>query len=313
MADDIATALAGQAPIGRLTALEQRWSWELLVEATRVAVMRPVWRLPGDEPAGLVTGSGGVGYRLPNVSTLAALTASCAPGVRVVKPGSRSSRSKDVGPGGLAARVGLPVADSPAAVSRALAGEQFALLDTDHLYPWLRLPEVFTVPYLAEAMHRASFLPCSAVWKVNGVVEPDVGVHVERCRGSEVSRTLVVRGSTDLPDFVIDDVSTCGTTSMISISEATYETWSVEPEDVGLPRVAAADLIVARSTRVEELFAAILLGDAPASLIQLVAMSAGAVLLQAGAVDTLAEGCATGLELLGSGVVAAKLSRLRQG
>jgi anthranilate phosphoribosyltransferase len=259
----------------------------------------------------LVTGSGGVAFRIPNVSTAAGLTASCVDGVLVVKPGSQGSRSKQLGPGGLARRLGLPIATSGQMLLRELEAERFAIVDTDQIYPWLQQIELLTVPFFADALGQSSVQPCDAAWKVNGVVNPDPSLHLERCRGSQIPRTLIVHGHTDVPELVIDDVSTSGTTVLLAIEEGSYRRDCVEPEQVGVPRRRASDLRVPDSRTPESVFVSIVDGDAPKAWVELVAFSAAVILLHACASETLSEGYAHARDLLITGVVAAKLRRLQ--
>lgn len=294
-----------------LAEMEGRWPYHVLVRAARAVLARPVWSVSGVDRIGLVTGSGGMSRRIPNISTAAAVTASCMAGVRVVKPGSHTSRSKSVGPVGLARRLGLTVATDEQDLEHRLAIDQFALLDTDAMYPWLRCPEVFTVPFFADAVQVSSLMPCTAHWKVNGVVDLDEDLHVERCRGSLVERTMVLRGRTDIPGFVIDDVSTAGTTEILLIQDGLHTRWSVEPEDVGATRVPAETLILPDSLSAEYAFVAILKAQASPALIELVAFSAAMILFHAGAVSTIAEGYARAFGLITSGAAARKLDHLR--
>jgi anthranilate phosphoribosyltransferase len=314
LAMDVRAALSdSDRCVERFAALEARWPFETLLAATRSALTAPLWPVTAVGPVGLVTGSGGIPQRIPNISTIAALVAACVDGVRVVKPGSRGSRAKMVGPGGLAAKVGLRLAGSRQELARELEVHQVALLDTDLTYPWLQQPEMFTFPALAVALESSSLLPCSAAWKVNGVRDPTPELHIARCQGSSVERTLIVHGRTDLPDFSIDDVSTAGTTQFLSISPEGHRTWSLEPADVGVAQVSGTALVLPPRLSAEDAFLAIVDAEAPAHFLDLAAYAAGVVLFQAGTVASIRTGCRHARELLDRGVVARKLARIRAG
>lgn len=291
--------------------LERSWPHQMLVGAARVAMSRPVWELGDVGSTGIVTGSGGCTTRLPNISTTAALVASCVDGVRVVKPGSFTSRSRVLGPGGLADRLELCIPRDGDALARMLEEHQFAILNTEVTYPWLHNVEVFTIPFLLEALEQASLQPCSANWKVNGVVEADAAVHLARCSEATHQRTLVVHGRTDIPDVVIDDVSTAGATLFLSIDGISHRAWTLEPEEMGITRARRTDLAVPASLSAQTVFVAILDGSAPPAWIDLVAASAAAVLFQARATVDLADGYATARELLRSGTALTKLRRMQ--
>lgn len=313
LTDRIAGILAlDDGALAPLVELERDWPYAELVAATRAALCRPVWELPSPGSVGLVTGSGGVALRTPNVSTAAALTASCVAGTRIVKPGSHASRSKQLGPGGLAQRLGLPIATSRDELARALDADCFAVVDADRLYAWAPQFELRTVGFFSEALDSSSLQPCSAGWKVNGVVDPDPSLHLDRCRAGHVARTLVVHGRTDRPDVVLDDASTCGTTELLTIERGSHRRDCFEPEAVGAPRASAAALRVPDAMTPEAVFVAILDGDAPRAWIDLVALSAGVILWHARAAGTIAAGYAQAHELLDGGVVAAKLRRMQK-
>ena len=99
---------------------------------------------------------------------------------------------------------------------------------------------------------------------------------------------------------------------MVYVEGGVHKMCSVEPHEIGLSRASANELIVPYSTSAEGIFLRILSCEAPTALTSLVAMSAGAILHQAGAAVTLGDGYAMGVELLHSGAAAAKLSRLRR-
>ncbi|HEX7658419.1 MAG TPA: hypothetical protein VF444_02980 [Pseudonocardiaceae bacterium] len=311
LVDQITAGLAetGVAAARRWADLEQSWSHDVLVEAASAVMSRPVWDLTDIGPVGMVTGSGGMVVRLPNVSTLAALVASCMPGITVVKPGSLASRSRVAGPAGLAVRLGLATPKNAGQLRRMLERDRFAILPTEELYPWLNQPETFTVPLLCEAVETASFQPCTAHWKVNGVVDPTPAVHRARAHQSSGQRILVVHGTTDVAGWVIDDVSIAGPTCFLD-GEGRH--WSVPPEEFGTRRVSARELVVPQDLAPEQVFESVLSGTAPRAWIELVAASAAAVLLHAEVVSDLAEGFAAAREVIRSGVAAAKLRRLQE-
>jgi len=314
LVEDIARSLLdlGPNPIDRWSALERSWPHDVLVAAARTAISRPVWQLPDVVGSiGMVTGSGGLTTRLPNISTAAALVASCADGIHVVKPGSSTSRTKNLGPGGLAHKLGLRTPRASEDLLRILERDQFAVIDTDGMYPWIGVPEAFTVPFLCEALDTSSLHPCSAQWKVNGVADPDPAVHLTRCRNGLHQRTLVVHGRTDVPGFVIDDVSTAGTTFLLQADGHSHSSWSVEPEELGVDRVRATDLVVAAGLAAEDVFISILDGSAPRAWIDAVAASAGTLLWHARISDDLASGFAASRDLLQAGVALRKLRQMQ--
>lgn len=296
----------------RWAALELSWPHDILVDVASAVMSRPVWELSDIGPVGVVTGSGGVSVRLPNVSTLAALVASCLPGITVVKPGSLASRSRVAGPAGLAVRLGLATPKSAGQLRWMLERDRFAILPTEGLYRWLHAPETYTVPFLCEAVEMTSFQPCTAHWKVNGVVDPTPTVHRARAHRADGQRTLMIHGVTDVAGLVIDDVSIAGPTHFLLLDNGTNQSWTVGPDVFGAHQVPARELIVPEHMAPERVFQSILDRTAPHAWVDLVAASAAAVLLHGGVVPDLAEGFATAKEVIHSGAAATKLRRLQE-
>jgi len=312
LADEIRVHLADpRCAFDAFRALEAREEHSELIAAARSAAASPLWDTSPAGTVGLVVGSGGVSRRTPNISTAAALTASCVPGVLVAKPGSVASMSRRLGPAGLADRLGIRRAQSGAELLDQLGHEGFALFSSDECYPWLAHAELFTIGFFAEAVNSASLSPCSAAWKVNGVVRPDWDLHLARCRHGLVPRTLIVHGSTDDPEFVLDDASTAGTTEMLLVGPEGHHRASVEPENAGARRVAGADLVVPDGVAPEDVFTAIVEGRAPRTWIELVTLSTAIILITAQPDRSLREEFAHAGSLLRDGVVAEKLRRLQ--
>lgn len=312
LASQVTAALRHPAPERLLGDLELRYPHLALVTATRTAASQPVWSIDWDTPVGLVTGSGGAGLRLPHVSTLAAFVASCVPGVTVVKSGSAGSRRKDGGSTRCANDLGLPVAHTAAELRAALRRHRFAVVSTESAYPWLYSPQIFTFPFIVEALDSTSFTPCPVSWKVNGVVEGDLERHRARYQSIPGMRVLLVLGQTDQPGTVFDEASTAGTTIMMNI-EPTGETrtWSVEPEDVGLRRMPLSRLLVPTGEDTAYNGLQILRGESKTPHTELVAFNAGTILFHAGAAPDLRIGYLMASALLADGTAAQRLGSLR--
>lgn len=301
----VAKALRHACPDGPLSELERCYPHAALVAATRTVAARSPWMISVRRPVGLVTGSGGARLRLPHVSTLAALVASGVPGTTIVKAGSSDSRHKDTGSVRCARRLGLPVAHSAQALLATLERHDLAIVDTAAAYPWLYSPLIFTFPFVVEALDLVSFTPCPASWKVNGVASPDVDRHRARFATGGPEHVLVIWGLTDRPEAVLDEASSAGTTFMLHLgpcATATVET--MEPEDAGITRTGLAQLLVPTDETLEANAAKILDGSADEAHIQLVALNAGIMLLQAGAVSDVPTGVELALTLLRDGSVA---------
>ena len=249
-------------------------------------------------------GTGG-GRPTFNVSTTAALIAAGA-GCAVAKHGNRSatslSGSADVLEA-LGARIDLGAAQVAACIRDAGFGFMFA--------PAHHQATRYVVPVRKELAVRTIFNflgpltnPAGARRQVIGVSDPHM---LDRIAGAlarlGTDRALVVSSADGL-----DEMSTSGTTRVVEVQGEDIRSYTVEPEECGLP-VTPPDAIAggtpqdnARTTR------AILAGE-PGPERDLALLNAGAAVYAGGRADSVAHGVTVAAAAVDSGAALATLER----
>ena len=105
-------------------------------------------------------------------------------------------------------------------------------------------------------------------------------------------RALIVHGSADAGGSGMDELSTCGPSSLISINADREERFEIVPEDMGITRVAAARIAATGSLEQEaQRFIAVVSGTgAYRECEDFVALNAGAILWMEGVSSSIAAG-----------------------
>ncbi len=312
--DEIMSGRASDAQIGAfITAL--RMKGECLDEIVgAVRVMRDKATFVD---TGVDTGSGGLlmdivgtgvdGAGTFNVSTTTAFVVAAA-GIPVAKHGNRAI-SSHCGSADVLEALGVDLQLSPEQVGRCVRevgiGFLFAPLlhgAMQHAIGPRREIGIRTIFNILGPMTN----PAGANVQLTGVFDRRLTrTMAEVLVRLGMKRTLVVWGEGNL-----DEMTITGTTHVADGREGRVATYTVEPEDVGLPRASLADI---RGGATPEESAAlvhqVLEGRAGARL-DMVLLNAAGGLLAAGKVTTLAEGVELARELIASGAALARLEAL---
>ena len=264
--------------------------------------------LPVEAPAGAIdiVGTGGDHSGSYNVSTLAALlTAAC--GVPVAKHGNRAATSRSGAADVLAAlgvRIGLP----PDALARCLAEAGLCFMFAQTHHGAMR----HVAPVRSELPFRTIFNvlgplsnPAGVTAQVFGVSRPAWAEPLTRVLGQLGSRRVwTVHGADGL-----DEITTTGPTAVVALEDGALTRFTVDPREVGLPLATLDDL---RGGDPEHNAAALreVLGGARTAYRDIAVLNAGAGLVVAGAVDSLAEGVARAQTAIDSGAARGTLARL---
>jgi anthranilate phosphoribosyltransferase len=251
-------------------------------------------------------GTGGDRAHTFNVSTVAALVVA-ASGVRVAKHGNRSVSSR-CGSADLFEALGVNIAAPPAVVERCLRDAGIAFFFAPTFHPSMR----HAAPTRKELGVRTAFNllgpltnPAGASRQLVGVPRPELTELVARSLGLLGSeRAWVVHGADGL-----DEISTTGYTKVSEYRDGAVNTFYLHPGDVGLPKAAPDALRGGDASANAEIARAVLKGEKGAAR-DIVLLNAGASLLIAGAVPTLAAGIAQAAAALDSGAAASTLDRL---
>lgn len=251
-------------------------------------------------------GTGGDASGTYNISTAASF-AVAACGVPVAKHGNKALSSKS-GSAEVLEKLGVKLDIGPDQIRRCIdeAGIGFMFAPAHHS------AMKHVGPTRAELGTRTIFNllgplsnPAGAKFQVVGVfddkwVEPLA--HVLKNLGS--TRVWVMHGSDGL-----DELTTTGPSRVAELKDGNVSTFDLTPEEVGLPRAAAADL---KGGDPDENTAALrrLLDGETGAYRDIVALNAAASLVVAGRVPTLKDGVQMADDAIASGAAKAALNKL---
>ena len=224
---------------GFLMALRVRGETVEEITGAVTAMRAKMLRVEAPATAIDIVGTGGDASGSYNVSTLASLiTAAC--GVPVAKHGNRAASSKSGTADALSA-LGVRVGISAEAVARSVreAGIGFMMAPTHHAA--MR----HVAPVRVELGTRTIFNLLGPLSNPAGVKRQLIGVFssawlrpmAETLRNLGSDRVWVAHGSDGL-----DEITTTGPSQIVELRNGEIRTFTVAPEDVGLPRSDAAAL-----------------------------------------------------------------------
>jgi anthranilate phosphoribosyltransferase len=250
-------------------------------------------------------GTGGDGQHTFNISTAAALVLAGA-GLKVAKHGNRALSSKS-GSSDVLAALGVNLAATPAQQRRSLDRAGIAFLFAPAYHGAMR----HVGPVRAEIGFRTVFNllgplsnPASAKRQVMGVYDPRLLAPLAEVLGRlGATRAWTVHGQG------LDELTTTGATEVAEWKDGAVRSFTVTPEDAGLPRADIADL---RGGDAEENAAALraLLDGARGAYRDVVLLNAAAALVVADRAADLAEGAALAAAVIDDGRAATALSDL---
>ena len=275
--------------------------------AGAVATMRArMTRVEAPPGAIDVVGTGGDASGSYNISTASAFVVAAA-GVPVAKHGNRALSSKSGAADTLTA-LGVKIDIGPEAIARCIreAGIGFMFAPAHHSA--MR----HVGPARAELGFRTVFNligplsnPASVRRYLLGVFSPEWVEPVAKVLltlGAE--RAWVVHGFGGL-----DEISPAGETRVAAIENGAVRVFTIEPQDAGLPRHVIDKIKGGDAAHNAEALRAVLGGE-PSAYRDTVLLNAGAALVVAGKVETLAAGAELAAALIDAGKAAERLERL---
>ena len=263
---------------------------------------------PVSAPPGAVDtcGTGGDGLGTVNVSTATALVvAGC--GVPVAKHGNRAVSSKS-GSSDVLGALGVDVAAPQAAVEAAMREAGVGFLMAPLYHPAMR----HVGPVRADLGLRTIFNLLGPLANPAGVRRQVIGVFAARWLTplAKVLRELgsehawIVHGGDGM-----DELTLTGASRVAELRDGRVRTFTVAPEDAGLARSAADDLVggdaAANAAAIRRL-----LDGAPGPYRDIVRLNAGAALVVAGRAGDLRAGAALAARSIDTGAAGAALGRL---
>lgn len=300
----MATILRGEATpaqlIGFIVALRAKGETAEEISGLLDAVLDAATIVPMDEElrrsALDIVGTGGDGSHSVNVSTMSALVVAGA-GVAVCKHGARAASSK-CGTADVLEELGVAIELSPEGVLHCIrsAGMGFCLAPRYH--PAFRfaapsrreigIPTVFNLlgPMANPARVRRHLI---------GVANPDMAHRMLaslRIHGSV--KAWVVHGNG------LDELTTTGTSTVLALEDGHVSTFTVDPVELGLAPAIAEELVGGTPAENADAVRRVLAGvHGPHR--NIVLLNAGAALVVADRVATLAEGIALAEDSIDSG------------
>jgi anthranilate phosphoribosyltransferase len=249
-------------------------------------------------------GTGGDRTGTFNISTLAAIVVAGA-GVAVAKHGNRAASSR-CGSADLLEALGVKIDLGPEDVERCIAEAGIGFMFAPVFHPAaayaagirreLRVPTVFN--FLGPLTN-----PARPSAQVVGVSDPRMVRLVAEVLARRGTRAKVFRGEDGL-----DELTTTGPSTVLEVRAGSVDAGTLDPQELGLPRAAADDLLGGNAeTNVR--IARRVLDGALGPERDVVLLNAAAALEVAGKAATLAEGLEVAAASIDSSVAAATLDR----
>ncbi len=271
-------------------------------EAMRAA-MTPVEAPPG---AIDIVGTGGDGAGTYNISTLAAIIAAAC-GAVVAKHGGKASSSRS-GASDVLGELNVKVGISPAAAAACLKGAGICFMAGPTHHPALR----HAAPVRAELGVRTIFNLLGPICNPARVERQTIGVysrdlleplaHALREMGSR--RVWLLHGSDGL-----DEATTTGVTYVVALEDGAIRSFELTPEEAGLTRAAAQELVGGDPAHNARALRAVLAGEKNAYR-DVAVLNAAIALVVAERASDIREGAAFAAQALDTGAAAAKLEEL---
>lgn len=253
-------------------------------------------------------GTGGDSSGTFNISTVSAFVVAGA-GATVAKHGNRAASSK-CGSADVLKELGVNIEAPVEVVERCLAEVGIGFLYAPLLHGAMK----HAIGPRREIGQRTIFNflgpltnPAGARRQVMGVFAEELVAPLAEVLGRlGAERALVVRGLDGL-----DEITVTGETLVAEWDGDRVNTYRVKPEDFGVPRAEASDLLGGELADNARIAMEVLSGEAGPRR-DIVLLNAGAAIAAAGLADAIADGVALAAESIDSGAAMEKLRRLRE-
>jgi len=253
-----------------------------------------------------IVGTGGDGAGTYNISTLAALIAAAC-GVTVAKHGGKAASSRS-GASDVLGELGVRVGVTPQTAARCLRETGLCFMAAPTHHPALR----HAAPVRSELGVRTIFNLLGPLCNPARVKRQVLGVYgaewleplarALRELGSE--RVWLLHGADGL-----DEATTTGPTSVVALEDGDIRAFEIVPEDAGLPRAHAQDLVGGDPAHNAQALLAVLEG-AKSPYRDIAVLNAAVALVVAGKTTDLRGGAALAEAALDSGAARRKLAAL---
>jgi anthranilate phosphoribosyltransferase len=240
-----------------------------------------------DEPVIDVCGTGGDGASTFNISTAAMLVVSSL-GIPVAKHGNRAVSSKS-GSADVLEKLQLPIQSTPEEAKQALKKHRMSFL----FAPLYHQAMKHVVKPRKEIGFRTVFNmlgplanPARSTRQVIGVFSNEAAYKMAKTlQQTDAEHVLFVTGQDGL-----DELTVTTATNIIELKDGHLASYSITPEEIGIPRGALTDLQVQSVEESAALIERVLQNEANESAMNIVLVNAGAAIYVSGAVSTIQEG-----------------------
>jgi len=254
-----------------------------------------------------IVGTGGDGSGTFNVSTTTAFVVAGA-GIPVAKHGNRAISSK-CGSADVLEALGVDLAMPAAKVGECVRSVGIGFLFAPMMHGAMK----YAIGPRREIGIRTIFNilgpmtnPAGANVQLTGVFARELtGILAEVLLRLGMKRTLVVWGEGNM-----DEMTVTGTSYVADAHDGKVETYTVEPEDVGLKRAGLQDISGGATPGESAAQVRSVLSGAEGARLDMVLLNGGAALMAAGKAADLAEGVQLAREIIRSGAALAKLDSL---
>jgi len=266
---------------------------------------------PFPRPTGTLVdtcGTGGDGSNTINISTSAALVAA-AMGIKVAKHGNRSVSSRS-GSADVLEVLGVPLEGSPDENRQLLDQSGFCFLFAPHYHPGVR----YAMPARQALKTRTLFNllgplinPARPDVQLLGVYAPELCEPVaETLKLLNCPRAMVVHGNG------LDELALHATTQVTELNQGQLRSYTLAPEDFGVPRASIEDLRGGDAERNAQLLRAVFSGKGEAVHRDAIAMNVGALLYMTERADSLRTGTEQAIDFIATGQALKHLESMQE-
>lgn len=253
-----------------------------------------------------IVGTGGDGAGTYNISTLAAIIAAAA-GATVAKHGGKAASSLS-GAADVLGELGVKVGVSPEAASACLTEAGLCFMAATAHHPAMR----HAAPVRSELGVRTIFNLLGPLCNPARVRRQTIGVY-SRDWLEPLAEALRELGSTHVwllhGEDGLDEATTTGATSVVALESGAIRAFEIRPEDAGLPRATAQQLVGGDPAHNARALRAVLNGERNAYR-DIAIFNAAIALIVAECAQDLREAAARAAQAIDSGAARDKLDAL---
>ncbi len=311
---EIMTGAATEAQVSSfITALRMKGETvDEIVGAVRVMREKATFVDTGVDTAGGevlmdIVGTGGDASGTFNVSTTTSFVIAGA-GISVAKHGNRAISSK-FGSADVLEALGVDLSMSPEQVGECVRTVGIGFLFAPMLHGAMK----YAIGPRREIGIRTIFNilgpmtnPAGAYIQLTGVFARELIETIASVLGRlGMKRTLVVWGEGNR-----DEMTVTGTSYVADAHDGEVNTYTIEPEDVGLQRAAIGDILGGSTPEESAVQVRDVLGGVPGARLDMVLLNGGAALMAAGKAENIAAGVEMARRIIDSGAALEKLDNL---